>query len=193
MSVRKKTTNRLRLIRTCYVCGKTFPTTADSPFMRQLYNVDGKKQKTCYFCSQTCKNSTYKHNFDGLADQRRYERDLNRDNRERNRLYYQRHADAGRERAKQRYHDMSQSERDAANWYRRAQRYVASGGTSKQIRSKFLWDGALYSGTELADMAGISYGTFQNRLYRLGWSIDRIMSEPAYVGKNQYTREADHV
>lgn len=46
MSVRRNTTNRLTLYRVCYTCGKSFRTTADNPFMRQMYNVDGKKQKT---------------------------------------------------------------------------------------------------------------------------------------------------
>lgn len=52
MSVRRKTEHRLSLIRTCHTCGLTFPTTAASPWMRQLCNVDGKKQKTCYFYTE---------------------------------------------------------------------------------------------------------------------------------------------
>ena len=60
MSVRRQTDTRLFLIRTCPNCGKIFPTTAASPFMRQIKNVGGKKQKTCYFCSETCKAASYK-------------------------------------------------------------------------------------------------------------------------------------
>lgn len=39
MSVRRDTYNRLSLIRTCHTCGRTFPTTAASPFMRQITNL----------------------------------------------------------------------------------------------------------------------------------------------------------
>jgi len=87
MSVRRNTSNRLSLIRTCHTCGKTFRTTAASPFMRQMYNVDGKKQKTCYFCSQTCKQASYKHLFDGKAEERRRQKDANRDVSAKNRRY----------------------------------------------------------------------------------------------------------
>ena len=91
MSVRRKTLNRRILIRTCYVCGRTFSTTADTPFVRQLQNVEGKKQKTCYFCSEKCKQSTYKHLFDNAAWKRKKERDAKRDVKEKNRKYYEAH------------------------------------------------------------------------------------------------------
>lgn len=89
MSVRRKTTNRLTLYRTCHACGLVFPTTADNPFMRQMYNVDGKKQKTCYFCCEACWRSSYKHKgyWDGLTDARRKAREAARDVREKNRRY----------------------------------------------------------------------------------------------------------
>lgn len=122
MSIRKNTTNRYTLFRTCYVCGQTMITTADTPFMRQLYDVDGKKQKTVYFCSESCKESTYKHHFDGLAWKRREEKEARRDNSERNKRYYETHADERREYAKQRYHSMSDEERAKLNAYRRRQR-----------------------------------------------------------------------
>lgn len=91
MSVRRNTKNRLLLVRTCYVCGKTFSVTADTPFVRQLQNVEGKKQKTCYFCSEKCKQSTYKHLFDGLAWKRREEREAKRDISAKNKKYYLAH------------------------------------------------------------------------------------------------------
>lgn len=94
-------------------------TTADTPFMRQLYDTDGKKQKTVYFCSESCKESTYKHHFDGLAWKRREEREAQRDNVARNKSYYDNHADQERERAKKRYHAMSDEERANLNAYRR--------------------------------------------------------------------------
>lgn len=124
MSIRKDTTNRRTLFRTCFVCGRTMTTTADTPFMRQLHNVDGKRQKTVYFCSESCKESTYRHHFDGAAWKRREEREARRDNTERNRRYYEANRDRERERAKQRYHAMSQEERDKGNAWRRRMRAI---------------------------------------------------------------------
>ena len=125
MSIRKNTTNRYTLFRTCYVCGQTMITTADTPFMRQLRNVDGKKEKTVYFCSESCKESTYIHHFDGLSWKRRKEREARRDKSAQNKRYYENHADQERERAKQRYHSMSDEERAKLNAYRRRQRALA--------------------------------------------------------------------
>lgn len=175
MSIRRNTTNRLRLVRTCYVCGRTFPTTADSPFMRQMYNVDSKKQKTCYFCSESCKNSTYKHRFNGRADIRRQERErareASRDRSAYNRRYYAEHADAERERAKKAYHAMTQSERDAWNWYRRAKRYTDNGGEIRTAR-KYELNGTRYTIADLSEMAGINPHTIRKRISRLGWSVE---------------------
>lgn len=119
MSVRRNTTNRLTLFRTCYVCGQTMITTADTPFMRQLKNVDGKKEKTVYFCSESCKNSTYKHLFDGLAWKRREEKEQNRNIKEKNYKYYHAHKEELIERARRNRSSMSQEERDKLNEYRR--------------------------------------------------------------------------
>ena len=99
-------------------------TTADTPFMRQLYDVDGKKQKTVYFCSESCKESTYKHHFDGLAWKRREEKEARRDTTAKCKRYYETHADERREYAKQRYHAMSDEERAKLNAYRRRQRVL---------------------------------------------------------------------
>ena len=93
MSVRRQTDTRLFLIRTCHTCGKIFSTTAASPFMRQIKNVGGKKQKTCYFCSETCKAASYKHLFDGKAAERKAEYDRNRERK--TLLRRQRRAGAG--------------------------------------------------------------------------------------------------
>lgn len=105
MSVRRRTENRLTLYRTCHTCGKSIVTTASSPFIRQLYNVDGKKQKTCYFCSEKCKNVTYKHKgwYDGKAEIRRDIREANRDVKAKNKKYYEAHKEQERERARRRY------------------------------------------------------------------------------------------
>lgn len=92
MSVRRKTTNRLRLYRECGTCGRMITTTADSPWMRQVPR-DGKKQATTYYCSTKCFASSYKHIgwYDGKAEERRKEREAKRDVREKNRRYYQAH------------------------------------------------------------------------------------------------------
>lgn len=86
--IRKDTTNRLTLYRTCTVCGQDMITTADTPFMRQM-PYGGKKQVTCYFCSESCKQASYKHKFDGKHEERRRQKELARDRTECNRKYYQ--------------------------------------------------------------------------------------------------------
>lgn len=103
MSIRKDTKNRLTLIRACGTCGKSFSTTADSPWMRQVL-IDGK-QKTRYFCSQTCFRASYKYKgyWDGLTQQRREQREAMRDISAKNRLYYERHSEKEKARAKARY------------------------------------------------------------------------------------------
>lgn len=103
MSVRRDTNNRLTLFRDCQTCGRRIVTSAASPLMRQMTNVGGKKQKTCYFCSEACKKASYKHLFDGKADQRRKAREASRDVREKNRRYYVAHAEQERQRARKRY------------------------------------------------------------------------------------------
>lgn len=103
MSVRRNTENRLNLVRTCQTCGRTFPTTAASPFMRMITNMDGKKQKTCYFCSELCKNASYRHKFDGKAEERRKAKEAARDIAEKNRRYYASHTAQERERVRARY------------------------------------------------------------------------------------------
>lgn len=103
MSIRRSTPNRLTIFRVCHTCGRGIVTTAATPFMRKLTNVDGKKQKTCYFCSEACKAASYKHRFDGKAEERRKAREASRDVREKNRRYYDTHAERERSRAKARY------------------------------------------------------------------------------------------
>lgn len=119
MSVRRNTTNRLLLIRACHTCGKTFPTTADSPWMRQL-PVDGKKQKTRHFCSTGCFQASYIHKgwYDGLAEQRRKEKEARRDIHEKNRRYYAAHADEMRARRRAQYWDDPEAGRSESAYYR---------------------------------------------------------------------------
>lgn len=102
MSVRRKTNNRMTLFRDCFICGKHIVTTADTPFVRQITNVNGKKQATVYFCSASCKAKSYKHLFDGKADKRRKERDAIR-SKGKNRKYYQKHTEEEKRRQKEKY------------------------------------------------------------------------------------------
>ena len=125
MSVRRDTYNRLSLIRTCHTCGRTFPTTAASPFMRQITNVDGKKQKTCYFCSESCKNASYKHLFDGKAEIRKAEREAKRDTSEKNRRYYLAHIEQERQRARERYWADPEAARENNRYQRQKRRLCA--------------------------------------------------------------------
>lgn len=125
MSVRRKTGNRLTLYRTCHTCGKSIVTTADTPYVRQIV-IDGR-QVTCYFCSERCKRASYKHPgwWDGLADARRKAKEDARDVREKNRRYYDTHAEKERQRARKRYWSDPESAR-ADNRYQREKRRLQS-------------------------------------------------------------------
>lgn len=118
MSVRRKTTNRMTLYRQCGACGKSIVTTADTPWVRQLYNVDGKKQKTTYFCSEKCYASSYKYIgfYDGKAQERRRERDRNRDP-EKEKARYKAYKEGHREEinAKRRAHYWEHREEELAS------------------------------------------------------------------------------
>lgn len=122
MSVRRKTENRLTLYRTCHTCGKSIVTTAASPFMRQLYNVDGKKQKICYFCSEKCRNVTYKHKgwYDGKTDNR----EANRDSKAKNKKYYEAHKEQERERARRRYWADPEAARESMRYNRQKRKLM---------------------------------------------------------------------
>lgn len=122
MTVRRKTNNRFTLIRTCQTCGRVFTTTADSPWMRQMA-VDGKRQKTCYFCSEACKNESYKHLFDGKADERRKARESARDVREKNHRYYMAHDEEIKQRHREAYWADPEEYRER-NRYNRGKRSV---------------------------------------------------------------------
>ena len=101
MSVRRNTTNRLTLYRTCGTCGRQIVTTADTPWVRQVER-DGKKQATTYFCSEKCFAASYKHIgwFDGKAEERRKLKEARRDWKTKNRKYREAHAEELREKAR---------------------------------------------------------------------------------------------
>ena len=130
MGVRRDTKNRLILYRTCGICGATFSTTADTPFVRQMPNREGKKLKTVYFCSEKCKRASYKHLFDGHAEDRRAARYARRDIRAKNKRYYDTHAEE--ERARQRaayWADPEAARADSA--YHRYKRKLLTQGVSQ--------------------------------------------------------------
>lgn len=101
MSVRRNTTNRLTLYRTCGTCGRQIVTTADTPWVRQVER-DGKKQATTYFCSEKCFAASYKHIgwYDGKAEERRKLKEARRDWKTKNRKYREAHAEELRENAR---------------------------------------------------------------------------------------------
>lgn len=128
MSVRRDTDNRLMLIRVCHTCGKSFSTTAATPFMRQITNVGGRKQKTCYFCSERCKNASYRHLFDGKAEERRKAREAARDISEKNRRYYIAHAEQERQRSRERYWNDPEASRAAVAYQRKKKKLLEAVG-----------------------------------------------------------------
>lgn len=122
MSVRKQTANRRSLIRVCGTCGKTFPTTAASPWMRSILGEDGHWRIT-YFCSSSCFQSSYKHIgwYDGKADIRRQEREESRDRSEYNRRYRESHREQINQRRRERYWENHEEEL-ASNRYAKKKR-----------------------------------------------------------------------
>lgn len=129
MSVKKKTSNRLTLYRTCHTCGKSIVTTADTPWIRQIPNVDGKKQKTCYFCSEKCFASSYKHIgfYDGKAEKRRKEKEMNRNKKEKNYRYYHSHEKELREKRKNRYYENREEELLSNKYYKKKRKIMKEG------------------------------------------------------------------
>lgn len=126
MSVRRQTKNHPTLHRNCGACGKSITTTADTPWIRQVPR-DGKKQATTYYCSQGCFKSSYKHNFDGLAWQRRIEREKTRDIQEKNRKYYAAHAEQERERQRQNYWANREDRLEDMRFYRKKIKLMEAG------------------------------------------------------------------
>lgn len=125
MSVRKKTDNRLNLYRQCWICGKWFWTTADTPWVRQLYNVGGKKQKTCYFCSSACKEASYKMPHHGKGKINSEERSRTRRHTpEENRRYYAAHAEQIRVRKRERYWADPEAARETNRYYKAKRRML---------------------------------------------------------------------
>lgn len=122
MSVRRKTDNRKNLYRQCWICGKWFWTTADTPWVRMLYNVGGKKQKICYFCSSACKEASYKMPHHGKGKINSEERSrANRHTPEENRAYYVANAERIKERKRAKYLVDAEAAREA-NRYNRKKR-----------------------------------------------------------------------
>ncbi len=125
---RTGTKSRLTLFRTCHTCGRKIVTTAATPFIRQLYNVDGKRQKTCYFCSEACKRASYTYRMDGKAEECRKAREASRDISEKNRRYYESHAEQERARARERYWADPERARADVKYQRRKQRLMEAVG-----------------------------------------------------------------
>ena len=59
MSVRRATADRRTLYRVCGGCGRSFCTTADTPWLRSM-EQPGKRYASVYFCSASCYADSYK-------------------------------------------------------------------------------------------------------------------------------------
>lgn len=125
MSARRKTKNRLTLHRTCGTCSRSFVTTADSPWIRQVPR-DGKRQAITYYCTERCYAASYKHIgwFDGKSEERRKERDKKR-SADKNRRYYEKHRDSILEKAKARYHSDPESSKADSSYQRKKRKLLA--------------------------------------------------------------------
>lgn len=55
----------------------------------------------------------------------------------------------------------------------------------------FVYKGKPRDIRELSEISGIDYYTLRGRLTRYGWSLERAMTEPAFIGKNQ-TYKGNH-
>ena len=95
MSLRRDTTNRLTLYRSCGTCGHTFTTTADTPFIRQVPR-DGKRQATTYYCCESCYRASYKR--DPYRKRQKIDRRTPEQIAEKNRRYYAANAERERQR-----------------------------------------------------------------------------------------------
>lgn len=125
MSVRRKTGNRKNLYRKCWICGKWFYTTADTPWVRQLYNVGGKKQKTCYFCSSACKEASYKMPHHGKGKINSEERGRERRHTpEEAHAYYVKNAERIRERRRARYWEDPEKGKEENRYYRKKRKML---------------------------------------------------------------------
>lgn len=127
MTIRRQTTNRLTLYRTCGTCGKSIVTTADTPWSRQIER-DGKKQAITYFCSEKCFAASYKHIgwYDGKAEERRKLKEARRDTREKNRRYYAAHREEMRLRRIASYWKNPEESRMESKFYRKKRKVLRS-------------------------------------------------------------------
>lgn len=129
MSVRKKNTrSRMTLFRECGTCGAFFLTSADTPWIRQVPR-DGKRQATTYYCCESCYTASYKHLFDGKAEERRAERERNRDRSEYRKRRYAENREKEKAYARARYWADPEAAKEA-NRYARKKRKMLNEGAS---------------------------------------------------------------
>ena len=92
-------TGQRLLIRSCATCGRTFSTSSTTPWKRLINGVG-----TMYYCSESCKKASYKHLFDGKAEERRKAREAKRDRHAYNHKYYEAHREQEKARQRERYY-----------------------------------------------------------------------------------------
>lgn len=103
-------------------------TSAASPFMRMVAR-DGKRQAITYYCSESCKKASYKHIgwADGKADERRKEREQKRDIAEKNRRYYEAHAEEIKAKERAYYAEHPGLAAENSRYWRKKQRLLEQG------------------------------------------------------------------
>ena len=136
MSVRRKSESRLTIFRDCAICGQRIVTTADTPWMRSM-PWNGKKQATCYFCSSSCFQASYKHIgwYDGKAEERRREREKNRSKEKRAetwKKYYAEHGAEIREKRMKRYWENHEEELKSNVYQRRKRKMLEENNGDRQ-------------------------------------------------------------
>ena len=90
---------------------------------------NGKKQATCYFCSSSCFQASYKHIgwYDGKADERRRLKDMNRSPEKRAeqwKRYYAEHGAEIREKRMERYWQNRDEEVADSKYYRQKRKLM---------------------------------------------------------------------
>ena len=87
------------LSKCCPICEQMFFTQSNTPFKRKI------KGKTVYYCSYSCKQSSYMLNMDGHADERKAENEKKRYQKRKEAGYFVDYRAENRDRERQRSHD----------------------------------------------------------------------------------------
>lgn len=115
---------RRTLHRICGTCGKSFTTTVESPFVRQINQPD-KSQVRMYYCSASCFRSSYKS---VIWNGRKAQRKKN--------LYYDQHREEVLAKAKERYWSDPETARATGRYNRKKQKALQLSADQSDICNK---------------------------------------------------------